>query len=289
MNLNKILIIDNMKNKLQIFLFWLFLLTLLLFICKYFLIISYPGSMNATVIVGKQCIHLILVLIPLISVLIAEKWNVKSIISNYQISFKNVAIKAFVLFVLSAVLLFPLLILFFTYIGGNLLHIESLGKVFSIESPYFFSGIKEVVSKSFIGFILAIIPAFLGEIAWRGFLEKNIAYSRTIKTFLIGLIWGLWSIFLIVLNYVENQESFVYPIILKILLCIACSFYFVNALKLSRTIFTSSIMQAFIAFMSVRFLMAGNPNYLIADTHGVLAIVTIIIINGLLSRFLKSS
>jgi hypothetical protein len=254
---------------------------------------------SKVLLLGQQIIHAFYIFIPLLSVLIVEKWKVKNIILEYSISFKGTNVKKLIQYVLATAILFPAIVLFLTYIFGNVFHMSSFGEIVLEDVPssfygmglpgnaYLKFGILFLISlgMNFVGLIFKFISSFSGEIAWRGFLEKYIHYSRIKKTMLIGLIWGLWDIPLLILNPCrDNIMDYFYVFILKALLCVVCSFYFVNALKQTRSIFTSSIMQGLISSSTLIFLIHGDINFFIGDTQGLLGIASIMMINGIFSK-----
>jgi membrane protease YdiL (CAAX protease family) len=252
---------------------------------------------NGVIMLG--IIGAIYMFVPAISVLIVEKWKLKKIFSDYQIRLKNINIAQSLKYVLATAFLLPAFIMFFTYLFGNVLGLRDVGHlIISIEDLY-----PEVLSKLpfsslFAGLsfrllivfpLLAILSLFMGctinlffalgeEIAWRGFLEKEMFTKGVWKPFLIGIIWGLWHAPLILMgfNYGEHR---ILGIFVMMLVCIALAFYFSQALHHSGSLLIPAAMHGIINTTIIFiFVKIENPLFGPVGLIFVLSITTVIFI-----------
>jgi len=289
-----------MNAKVLKFIGWLVVCMIIIIMFQWILLRMSVNEKSMLII--KQACFSIYMFTPTFAAIITEKGNIKKLISEYRITLKNINVKKLIQYFAATAILIPLLILFITYILGNIGGIGYLGQILWGHNSSYFNNIilpdnfflkfgsLVLISLGlnvFVGLVSNIIPTFGGEIGWRGFLQNNITFSDTKKSLFIGFIWGFWNIPLILLNTGKNLNEYLATICVKILLCIACSFYFTKALRETRTLFAPIVMQGLISSCSLIFLIGGYANYLIAGTQGLVSVVSIMLVNMLFLR--KSS
>jgi hypothetical protein len=253
-------------TKLQKFFFVLIVLSLLVavigkYICDRYLNVNDPvlkHIIKITIIGGFY------MFVPAISVLIIEKWKLKKIFSDYQIRFKNIHITQSLIYILATAILLPVIIMLFSYLLGNILGLKDFGmliidsenidpRILSALPPIFLnSTFRLMVSVPLLalsgltaGCTINLLFAMGEEIAWRGFLEKEISISKKWKPLLIGVIWGLWHtpLILIGLNYGEHSIGGIFAMIA---VCIALAYYFSQSLHQSRTLLVPAALHGII-------------------------------------------
>ncbi|MDR0575178.1 MAG: hypothetical protein LBG96_14375 [Tannerella sp.] len=270
-------------TKLQKFFFILIVLSLAVagigtWLCERFLNVSDPVINYG---IKLQIVGGLYMFAPTISVLIVEKWNFKKVFTEYNIRLKAIHISKSVKYILLTAFLLPVLILFFSFLFGNVFGLkefgfliiskEDLNPLVMTELPPFFSdftlrmliGIPFLaVSSLLAGCTINLIFALGEEIAWRGFLEKEIVISEKCKPLLIGTVWGLWHaplILLLGLNYVEHR---IVGIFVMVIVCIALAYYFSQSLHQSRTLLVPAALHGIINFsplFTLIFVKTGNP------------------------------
>jgi hypothetical protein len=244
-----------------------------------------------------QLCHTVYTLSPMLAALVAEKWQVRRLIREYRITLKGVNVKKFTLHILAAAMLFPALVVLFTYVFGNLCGVSSAGEVLPLtgqfrilnfdlpEGPLLRFGIISLLALFYA--LLLLVYTFGEEVGWRGFLEKNLTCSGAKKTLFISLAWWLWSVPTIFVGSKDNLLDFGYAVGARMLFCVACSFYFVRVLRQSRTLFAPALAHGLILFYPLLFLTGGgSANYLfLAGNQGVFSTTSIILICVLFYRF----
>jgi membrane protease YdiL (CAAX protease family) len=272
---------DTRITKLQKFLFILVVLSLLVagagkFLCERYLNVS---DFEIEFVTTLGIIGAMYMFVPAISVLIVEKWKFKKIFTDYRIRFKNINIAQSLKYVLATAFLLPILIMFFSYLFGNVLGLKDFGiLIISSEDldPVicqlpFSSLLANLSSRLLIVFPLgAILSLFAGctinlffalgeEIAWRGFLEKEMIINGAWKPLVIGVIWGLWHAPLILMGF-NYGEHHILGIFVMVVVCIALAFYFSQALHRSGSLLIPAAMHGIInTSLIVVFVKIGNP------------------------------
>lgn len=289
-------------TKLQKFFFVLAILCLLVtgggkYLCEQFLNVNDPAMKSAIML---RIIASLYMFVPAISVLIVEKWKFKNVFTNYSIRFKNINTAQSLKYVLATGLLLPVLMMLFTYLFGNILGLKDFGMVITSNDdidPVILSQLPALFlsSRLLIGFLLiAVINMLSGctinlffalgeEIAWRGFLEKEMLINKGWKPLVIGIIWGLWHAPLILMgfNYGEHR---VLGIFVMVVVCIVLAFYFSPALHRSGSLLIPAAMHGIFnasswVFVGPLFIKRGNP--LLDSPVGIicaLSVVTVIFI-----------
>ncbi|MDR0506245.1 MAG: CPBP family intramembrane metalloprotease [Dysgonamonadaceae bacterium] len=297
-------------TKLQKFFFVLILLELIVAIVGKYLCEKYSNISKLEIkrLVILQIIGAVYMLVPAISVLIVEKWNFRKIFRDYNIRLKAINIYKSAKYILLTAFLLPVLIMFFSYLFGNVFGIKEFGfLIISKEDlyplaltnlPAFF---HEFTSRMLIGIpLLTVVSLFTGctfnlffalgeEIAWRGFLEKEMTVSKKLKPLLIGIIWGLWHTPLILLG-LNFKDHYIGGIFVMVIVCIALAYYFSRSLHQSRTLLVPAAMHGIINAFSVTiasdiFVKTGNP--LLGPPLGLTFALSVVTILFLLRLFRK--
>ncbi|MDR2058488.1 MAG: CPBP family intramembrane metalloprotease [Dysgonamonadaceae bacterium] len=267
-------------TKLQKFFFLLIVLSLLFAIVGKYLCERYLNMGDPVInsVLSLKIIGALYMFAPAISVLIVEKWKFRKIFTNYRIRLKNINIAQSLKYLTATAFLLPALILFFSYLTGNILGLKDFGMlIISNEDfdPQILSKLPSpFLNLSFrllIGFpLIAIYSLFVGctvnlffamgeEIAWRGFLEKEILIKGYRKALVIGIIWGLWHAPLILmgLNYGAHRIA---GILFMVIVCVALAFYFSQALHRSGSLLIPAAMHGIInTTIILIFVKTGNP------------------------------
>jgi hypothetical protein len=265
-------------TKLQEFLLVLTLLSIVVAVCGYLICKRY---LNEAIPVSK-IVGVFYMFVPAISVLIVEKWKFRKIFKDYRIQLKAINISKSIKYVLLTAFLLLILILFFSYLLGNLFGLkefgfliisnEDLDPLVFTDFPAFFS---DFTSRLLIGIpFFGIISLFSGctvnlffalgeEIAWRGFLEKEMNINKKWKPLWVGIIWGLWHTPLILMGL--NYEEYRIPgIFVMVIVCITLAYYFSQALHRSGSLLIPAAMHGIINANAYIFIYAiivktGNP------------------------------
>jgi membrane protease YdiL (CAAX protease family) len=244
--------------------------------------------------------------VPAVSVLIVEKWKFRKICTDYRIRFKSIHLLRSLKYILATGLLLPALMMLYTWLFGNIAGLKDFGMVITSNedidpellslAPALF-----VSSRLLAGFLLiAIVNIVAGctinlffalgeEIAWRGFLEKEIHIKGAWKPLLIGIIWGLWHAPLILTGH--NYGGYYIPgIPVMVIVCVALAFWFSRALHRSGSLLIPAAMHGIInalsfAFVGPLFVKSGNP--LLSPPTGLLCALSVATILFIFSLFRK--
>jgi hypothetical protein len=291
-------------KKLYRFLFVLTLLSLFVAVCGYLICKQY---LNETIPVSR-IVGAFYMFVPVVSVLIVEKWNFKKIFADYNIRLKAICVSKSLRYVFATAFLLPAVILFFSYLTGNILGIKEFGFLITsnedldphvfTDLPAFFSDFTSrlLIGIPFFGTInllsgctINLFFAMGEEIAWRGFLEKEISISKKWKPLLIGIIWGLWHTPLILMghNYGEYRIGGVF---VMVIVCIAMAYYFSQALHRSGSLLIPAAMHGIInanAYIFVYAIIVKTGNPLLGPPIGLtfaLSVATIIFVLWLFKK-----
>ena len=265
-------------TKLYRFSLILTLLSISVAVCGYLMSKQY---VNAVVPISG-IIGIFYMFVPAISVLIIEKWKFKKIFTDYNIRLKNINISKSLRYVFVTAFLLPVIILIFSYLLGNvfgfkdfgfiIISKEDLNPLVLTELPAF---VSDFTLRMFIGIPFLVISSLLAgctinlffalgeEIAWRGFLEKEIVTSKKWKPLLIGTIWGLWHTPLILMGHNYGEYRIV-GIFVMVIVCIAMSYYFSQSLHQSGTLLVPAALHGIVNAFSMTiasdiFVKTGNP------------------------------
>ena len=295
-------------TKLQKFFFVLVVLSLLVTIGGKYLLEKYLNlNISDPVIMEKARVQIIAAMymfVPAISVLIVEKWKFKKIFTDYRIRFKSINIAQSLKYVLATALLLPVLMMLFIYLFGNVLGLRDFGMlIISGEDldpailrqfPSLFATLSSrllivfplaIISSLFAGCTINLFFALGEEIAWRGFLEKEMFIKRTWKPLLIGIIWGLWHAPLILMgfNYGEHR---IWGILVMVVVCILLAFYFSQALHHSGSLLIPAAMHGIINTTIIFiFVKTGNP--LLGTPVGLTFVLSVVVLIFILWLFRK--
>jgi hypothetical protein len=295
--------------KLKKFFFVLVILSLAVagigtWLCEQYLNESDPFIRSA---MKLQLVGALYMLVPTISVLIVEKWKLKKIFSDYNIRLKGIHISKSVKYILATAFLLPVILLFFSYLFGNVFGVkefgfliiskEDLNPTLLTKLPSFF---HDFTPRIFIGIpFLAISGILTGctanlffalgeEIAWRGFLEKEISINKKWKPFLIGIIWGLWHSPLILLLGHNYGEYRIGGIFIMVIVCIVIAYYFSQSLHQSRTLLVPAVLHGIINFsplFTLIFVKTESP--LLGPPMGLIFALSVVTVIFILRLFRK--
>lgn len=277
-----------MQSKLTRFLVYLFAFTLVFTLCRWS-IQPIEGSMTMRTV--SQLLFMIYMFAPAIAVLIVEDWKFSHLLAEYRMTLRNISARALAKYIALAAIGLPALLLLFIYVFGNLLEIGSFGSVsINPDDRYTMNGI-ELSDNATIRFITLsaltlgwsllsgltynMLFAVGGEVAWRGFLEKNINLPHYRKYTLIGLIWGLW--WAVPTIFPLRSIWSIMNVALVILFCIISSFFLANALKQTRSIFApAAIMGLHQSFMIIWMVSgSGTADFQLIGSSGLLMSVSV--------------
>jgi membrane protease YdiL (CAAX protease family) len=261
------------------------------YLCEQFLKVSDPAA-KSSIIVG--IIASLYMFVPAIAVLIVEKWKFRQIFTDYRIRFKGIRIAQSLKYVLATGLLVPVFMMLYTYLFGNVMGLKDFGIVITSNKdidPAILSRAPTLFlsSRLLVGFLLtAVINILAGctinlffalgeEIAWRGFLEKEILAKGAWKPLLIGIIWGLWHAPLILMGH-NYREHYILGIPVMVIVCVTLAFYFSQALHRSGNLLIPAAMHGIInalslAFSGPLFIKSGNP--LLSPPTGLLCVLSV--------------
>ncbi len=242
---------------------------------------------------------------PLAAVWIVEKGNLKQLFANYLLTFRGMVPQGFWKYLLLTLLLLPVLLLLLTYLGGNLAGIGFFGQLsLDASHPHTMNGYAlsdsgavrflQVALASFGGMMLQCIVGALtlgvgGELAWRGFLQKELGGSFTKKQLLIGLIWALWGIPKLLAPVYMHGYEYLIKIGVSFLSCIVLSFYLAHALRESRTLLTPILLHGAIPGVYFFSLLQTGPatdstGHMLLNGWQILVPATILLIDLLFAR-----
>lgn len=275
-----------------------FIVILLLLIVAITLMKWFTQSVEQTrlIIFVRQLLNCIYLFTPALAVFITENWKLRHILVEYRLTLKNINTKALIKYIFLTSIILPVFVLVFVYLFGNILGLEEFGTLAtqSVEK-YTFNGIvlsDNIFLRFLTLYIFVLIISLLagltynlffalgGEIAWRGYLEKNVYLPYFRKYLLIGLIWGIWTLPIILLSG-KGIWDCLYSGLSSILFCIIASFYTANALKEAKTLFAPAASMGIInSFMLTWLINASNtPNSFLIGSKGLLFTLSIFIIN----------
>lgn len=281
-----------MQSKLTRFLVYLFAFTLVFTLCRWVIM---PKGYSMEMLTISQLLFMIYMFTPAIAVLIVEDWKFSHLLAEYRITLRNISARALAKYIALAAIGLPALLLFFISVFGNLLEIGSFGSVsINADGGYTMNGM-ELSDNATIRFITLcaltlgwsllsgltyhMLFAVGGEVAWRGFLEKNINLPHYRKYTLIGLIWGLW--WAVPTIFPLQSIWSIMNVALVILFCIITSFFLANALKQTRSIFApAAIMGIHQSFMII-WMVSGSAtaDFRLIGSTGLLMSVSMLILN----------
>lgn len=241
-------------------------------------------------------------LVPFLCACIVEKGKVRRMFSEYHLKLEKRYVGQALKYVVYTGVVLPLLLLAFTYIAGNLFHLENFGRVlFAHENinmlqfgellkeegvmenpvqPFFFYGSQRfliglplmLLFSVFAGFIN--VPFALGEeMGWRGFMEKHVHLTKIKKYLFIGVVWGVWHTPLILVGFNFGSHHAL-GILMMAIVCIPLSFYFSRALHRTHSLWVPTVMHGLINAISIHlFFQLGNP--LLGPRMGLIFVIAV--------------
>lgn len=229
----------------------------------------------------------------------AEKDSFGKFCRLYQLDFKGICWKTTFRYVIATAFLYPLLLVFFIFIGGNILGINALGYLSEPVKNFTYMGINiidipylrgilmwliMVVFTICYGLTLGSISVWAEEIGWRGFLEKHFQYSFKVKQILTGLIWSIWGIpFFLGLedkDFIQSLYAWIYFAVFNI----ALSFYLSRALKQTKSIWASAAIRGVLMSCNLTAIYVTGTHF----GYFCITIISIVCLNLLIPRLVKS-
>ena len=244
----------------------------------------------------RICMSLLYSFTPLFAVLLTEKSNILNF--KYRPFLKTLPYKSLFKIIFIIAILYPLITLGLTFLFGNILNVDPfesisadvvrLNGILLPQSPFFRFIILSIVAllgALLTGMTLHLFIALGGEIAWRGFLEREIEVgNRAKKTVIIGLIWGIWVILPMVVYRSPHlfNAAFFIEIALTFGFCIVCSFLCVSVLYKTGTIVGAIVVMGLISSFPFHLLMLitlelRSSSFVVSYQH-LFSIIAVILI-----------
>lgn len=283
-----------MNKKIARFGIWLTTLVAIFIVGRIYLSSAHINEEYLNII--RTCLNLLYPITPLFAVLLTDRKSIRNLLTLKTMSYGNL----FKIIFITAIL-FPLIILGLTFLSGNILNLDLFGEIITqgsnsttflgmlLPQGLFFNILAIFLYSLLVGLTFNLLLALGGEIAWRGFLEKEfVAKSRAKKTMMIGLIWGIWfALPIIVLRSLDHSFDTVllFEIALILVFHIVCSFLCVKALYKSGTIIGPAAVVGIINSLPCFYLitdMTPKSYFIGGGNHGIFAIIAVIFINILI-------
>lgn len=199
---------------------------------------------------------------PALAVWAVEKSSIKDFCKSYLLQFREMDGRIAIRYILLASFFYPLLIVLFVYIGGNLLGIDAVGRIVKVGEGFTYMGIPLANTSVWGGVLALFMNAFFAlcygvtlgtltyiaeEIGWRGFLEKNLSGRPRLRPLFVGLIWTLWAT-----PFYLNSLSVSFASWLCLLLFnIVMSYYLSGVVKRTNSIWVSASIRGIISACSL--------------------------------------
>lgn len=187
-----------------------------------------------------------------------ERNSLKEFCQEYLFRRKEADWRKTLRWVLLTAVSYPLLVVLFVFIGGNLLGIDAMGRVMSVSKDFTYMGISfngdslwGNVSLFLVNLLWALCYGMtwgalthIGEeIGWRGFLEKHLPCKPAVKPLFAGLVWTLWG-----LPFYESGAGYWLALLV---FNIAFSFYLSGAVRQSHSIWTAAAIRGVVSACSL--------------------------------------
>ena len=254
------------------------------------------GTQSRCTLVLNQMLYTLYLFTPTVAVLMAEGWKFRQVFSAYGLTLRKMNGRSWLKSIVLTAIALPAIMLIFIYVLGNWVGIDGLSRIVTqTTDSYTFNGITlsdngivRLLTLSglalgmslVVGLTYNLLLALGGELAWRGFLEKNLTLTNFHKSLIIGLVWSIWTLPIILLSGKSGIEC-MYSFGLSILSCVVLSFFLSNVLKRTGTLFAPASVIGIIQSCSWLWLLDGaivSDPRLIGFT-GLLTSLAIFIIN----------
>lgn len=196
-----------------------------------------------------------------------DQSSLKKFIQHYQLGFNGINWRMVGFYVLSTAILYPIFIVLFVYLGGNVLNIDALGRIVNVSYEFTYMGfifnglsigkdvlifVVNLLFALIYGVTLGALSLLAEEIGWRGFLEKNLSCKMNLKPIFIGLIWTLWGVpFYGISTGISNLFGL-------LLFNIVLSYYLRHAVNRSQSIWTSAAIRGVISVCTLTVVSPAN-------------------------------
>lgn len=264
--------------------------------------------------IGMLIIAFFLMPAPAFSVLIIEKFQWKTIVERYDLSFKKADWKRIFMMALSMTALIPLLLLFLTYLLGDVFNVFGIGNVVTNNEVLIANYVEQygeeirdslqlppasplltllplsIVSGLAAGFTINGILGLGEELGWRGFLMNEWQrYGWHRMNIMTGIVWGAWHAPIILLGH--NYPS--YPIIgilMMVVLCISMSYLFAWSRLIGRSVLAPGILHGcFNAIALTMVMLIYNNHELIGGAVGLLSALSIFMVYLILKKIYQKN
>lgn len=235
---------------------------------------------------------------PLVAVLIMEECSIKKMFRKYRVNFKDINIQLSLTYVLGTAFLFPALCFLCVYIAGNILGIQSFGRITVPSGDYILYGIMlpentivrllmlyfgEIFIALIAGLTYNMIFSLGSEMGWRGFLGQHLNLGYYKRNILIGLIWGTWFLPVVFFNGTGESTGY-FRIIVMYLFFIVSSFLLDTIFRGSRSLFVPAAVRGVISSFT---LMSVSGNSLYSAANGLTGIFSLMILSILFFLYVK--
>lgn len=206
---------------------------------------------------------------PALAVWAVEKSRMKDFCKSYLLQFREMNVRMAVRYILLASFLYPLLIVLFVYVGGNLLGIDAVGRLVKVDENFTYMGISLVNASAWGGALVLLMNALFAlcygvtlgtltyiaeEIGWRGFLEKNLSGRPQLRPLFVGLVWTLWA----TPFYLNSLSGSFASWLCLLFFNIAMSFYLSVVVKRTNSIWVSASIRGIISACSLSVVCPEN-------------------------------
>lgn len=289
-----------MTKKVQQYLLITYSISIIIGLILHFFGLYGDDLTNPTYQLGLVIIAVCLMPAPAFAVFIIEKFQWKTIVERYDLSFKKADWKRIFIMALFITTLIPLILLSLTYMLGDVLNIPGIGNVVmtnEILAESYVEKYGEAIRDSLklppaspiitilpLGIISAIIAGFtingvfgLGEeLGWRGFLMnewQRLGWHR--MNILTGIVWGAWHTPIILLGHNFPSYPFL-GILMMVGLCIPMSYLFAWSRLMGRSVLAPGILHGcFNAIAMTIVMLITNHHELIGGAVGLLSAMSI--------------
>lgn len=236
----------------------------------------------------EQTINTLYYFIPLFAVWFTEKMRLGKIFKRYKLTLKGIDAKKSCIYIIGTAVLYPLLIVGFLYLGGNIFNLSSFGKILIPIGDFSLFGLV-LPEGSFIRFLIILLSTVIeiilcgltynmlfalgGELGWRGFLGKNLRLTTWKRNLLTGTIWTAWWLPMALFRYKLQPVEYLYKILFVYVLFTILSFLLDNAYKNTRSLWVPSAIWGIIMSFSWPYTIEGNQ--LITGSFSLSGIIVI--------------
>jgi uncharacterized protein len=228
---------------------------------------------------------------PAVFTLIFERFKWHEIADKYGLSFKRWQLCKIILWSVVFYSLFTALYLSLTFILGNWLGVVNVGQVIvstdefkrthnisslplvnNVYLLYFISFLNSI----FVGITLNALLAFGEELAWRGYVWRNIKHLGCFKGNLcLGVIWGLWHAPLILQGYSFPRQP-IAGVGYMLMTTIALTFVFTTVTDRLKTVVVAAVIHGMMNATAYLSAVINNGSPPIGTILGLISAISIL-------------